>query len=82
MLGDDLPRKNFIVEAIVDVFKPKCVIEKNEMFERRLEGLEPKTGVLYGSLEADGLISVKENSLDLLTNVIQGQKVTCHIVLE
>ncbi|AKG35756.1 class I SAM-dependent rRNA methyltransferase [Paenibacillus durus] len=70
-LGMD-KRRAEIVEALVQVLKPKGIYERSDVGVRELEGLEQKTGVLYG--ECPRHVTVTENGLKLIVDIEQGQK--------
>lgn len=70
-----------IVQLLVDEFKPKSVLERNDARVRELEGLELRRGVLYeaepqsasntdGSLETE----VNQNGLRFVVSTLGGQK--------
>jgi 23S rRNA (cytosine1962-C5)-methyltransferase len=65
-------RKALLVQALLTVFEPRSIIERNDSAIRKAEGLEPLSGVLHGTpsdsqtLQFDGL----HFQIDLLT----GQK--------
>lgn len=42
-------RKDLLVEAIQEVFSPRCIILRNDTPMRTAEGLESETGILHGS---------------------------------
>lgn len=70
-LGMEL-RKAIWLDALVEVFQPKAIYERSDVAVRELEGLEQTTGLLYGELPEEILIS--ENGLTLQVDVVQGQK--------
>ncbi len=45
-------RKDLIADAIVEILKPHCVIERNDAPVRKAEGLELHTGILRGGAPA------------------------------
>lgn len=61
-----------ILAALVDVLAPKAVIVAAEGAARRLEGLEPRTELVHGSL--DGPVAVEENGLTYFAEPLAGQK--------
>lgn len=70
-LGMDL-RREAIVEALVEVFQPKGIYERSDVAVRELEGLEQRTGVLYG--ECPRHVIIEENGLKLEVDLVEGQK--------
>ncbi|MUT66660.1 class I SAM-dependent rRNA methyltransferase [Paenibacillus sp. NEAU-GSW1] len=70
-LGMDL-RRDALIEALIDVFQPKGIYERSDVGVRQLEGLEQRTGVLYG--ECPAIIEIEENGLKLEVDIVEGQK--------
>jgi 23S rRNA (cytosine1962-C5)-methyltransferase len=70
-LGLDL-RKDLIVAALKDRFKPSCIYERSDSYSRKLEGLGPSVGVLHGEFMPE--VEVKENGLRFQANLEHGQK--------
>ncbi|SET66091.1 class I SAM-dependent rRNA methyltransferase [Paenibacillus sp. NFR01] len=70
-LGMD-QRRAEIVEALVAVLNPRGIYERSDVSVRELEGLEQRTGVLYG--ECPRHITVSENGLKLIVDIVEGQK--------
>lgn len=70
-LGIDL-WKPAIVDALVKIFNPKGIYERNDVPVRELEGLQQVKGPLYG--EFDPKIEIKENGLKFLVDIENGQK--------
>ncbi|MEI7028352.1 class I SAM-dependent rRNA methyltransferase [Paenibacillus sp. y28] len=70
-LGMDMYRDE-LVEALVEVFAPQGIYERSDVAVRELEGLEQRTGVLYG--ECPRHILIEENGLKLEVDIVQGQK--------
>lgn len=70
-LGMDV-RRNAIVEALVEVLKPEGIYERSDVPIREREGLEQRTGVLYGSCPRH--VQVQENGLTIEVDIVEGQK--------
>ncbi|WP_230986956.1 class I SAM-dependent rRNA methyltransferase [Cohnella fermenti] len=70
-LGMDAARDRWL-PALVDVFKPHGVYERSDVGVRTLEGLEERTGVLYG--ECPRHIVIEENGLKIEVDIENGQK--------
>ncbi|WP_420329392.1 class I SAM-dependent rRNA methyltransferase [Paenibacillus gorillae] len=70
-LGMDM-RREALIEALIDVFQPKGIYERSDVGVRQLEGLEQRTGVLYG--ECPPIIEIEENGLKLEVDIVEGQK--------
>lgn len=71
-LGMDLVRDT-MVQALVEVFAPKTVYERSDVAVRALEGLEERTGTLYGP-DPEETVLIRENGLVLEVDVAGGQK--------
>ncbi len=65
-------RKDLLTRAVVDVFQPESLIERNDSPVRLAEGLELSTGVLHGSLPAPFRIETAGGSF--LIDLQGGQK--------
>lgn len=71
-LGLDVRREE-VIAALVKVVNPALVVERSDVPSRKLEGLEPRTGVLHGEAPERPL-SIRENGLRFEVDVIGGQK--------
>jgi 23S rRNA (cytosine1962-C5)-methyltransferase len=65
-------RKALIVEALVETFHPRCIIERNDTSIRKAEGMELTTGVLYGA--DPGPTSFVTDGITFEINLLSGQK--------
>jgi len=65
-------RRDTIVGALVEVFQPAGIYERSDVGVRRLEGLEERTGELYGSCP-DSVV-INENGLLMEVDIRHGQK--------
>ncbi|MBD2869472.1 class I SAM-dependent rRNA methyltransferase [Paenibacillus arenilitoris] len=65
-------RRDELIEALVEVFRPQGIYERSDVSVRALEGLEERTGVLYG--ECPVVIEIEENGLKLEVDIVEGQK--------
>ena len=70
-LGMDIRREAFI-QALIEVFQPAGIYERSDVGVRQLEGLEERTGVLYGSCPS--IVEIEENGLKLEVDIVNGQK--------
>lgn len=70
-LGID-KQKDKIVDCLVGIFNPKGIYERSDVAVRSKEGLEERTGVIYG--EVPDKIVVTENGLKMSVDVKNGQK--------
>ena len=70
-LGIDKQRDK-IVDCLVKVFEPKGIFERSDVAVRAKEGLDERTGVLYG--EVPEKIVITENGLKMSVDVRNGQK--------
>jgi 23S rRNA (cytosine1962-C5)-methyltransferase len=61
-----------IVAALVEVFQPQGIYERSDVPVRRLEGLELRTGILYGDCPRH--VRIQENGLHLEVDIVEGQK--------
>ncbi len=65
-------RKALLTELLAEQFKPKAIINRSDANVRRLEGLEPEKGVLFG--DAPGPITYREGHVTIETDLLTGQK--------
>lgn len=70
-LGMDL-RKAEIVSALDSIFKPKAIVERNDVASRKFEGLPESTGILAGT--EPGSATVTLNGLKFETSFLAGHK--------
>ncbi|GAA4858427.1 class I SAM-dependent methyltransferase [Paenibacillus vulneris] len=70
-LGMDRVR-DAIVSALVEVVRPTGIYERSDVSVRGLEGLEERTGLLYG--ECPQHVRITENGLLMDIDIMQGQK--------
>jgi 23S rRNA (cytosine1962-C5)-methyltransferase len=70
-LGMDVHR-SMIIEALVEVFAPQGIYERSDAGVRRLEGLEERTGLIYG--EVPRHVQIRENGLLIEVDLFEGQK--------
>lgn len=71
-LGMDVRREE-IVEALIEAVRPRAVYERSDVPSRRYEGLDPRTGLLWGEPPAEPVI-IRENGLSFAIDVASGQK--------
>ncbi len=64
--------KDTLVEILVELFKPKGIVERNDPKVRMLEGLEQRVSVLHGEVPAE--ILAKENGVTFVCDLAKGQK--------
>ncbi len=65
-------RREMIVEAVCTLFSPAAVFERNDASIRAAEGLEPREGLLQGSL--DGPVTVDLAGVTFEIDLREGQK--------
>nr|WP_040711265.1 class I SAM-dependent rRNA methyltransferase [Paenibacillus curdlanolyticus] len=70
-LGMDV-RRDLIVRALAEVFQPIGIYERSDVGVRSLEGLEQRTGVLYG--DCPRIVEISENGLKMEVDIVEGQK--------
>lgn len=64
--------KNVIVEAIIELFSPECIVEKNDFDYRKLEGLDCIKGILFGTAVNDIIAEIDDIKYHI--NIFKGQK--------
>jgi 23S rRNA (cytosine1962-C5)-methyltransferase len=70
-LGMD-QRKPIIVEALHSLFRPRAVVERNELASRKFEGLPDSNGLLSGALQ--GPVGISLNGLRFEVDLLGGHK--------
>lgn len=70
-LGMDV-RKQFVIDALVEIFKPLGIYERSDSPVRLKEGLSEFKGIVYG--EFNPLIQIKENNIKIEVDLENGQK--------
>jgi 23S rRNA (cytosine1962-C5)-methyltransferase len=69
--GMDL-RREWLFQALKEVFQPRGIYERSDVAVRELEGLEQRTG--YVGEPFDTVVTVQENGIKLTVDVAEGQK--------
>jgi 23S rRNA (cytosine1962-C5)-methyltransferase len=64
--------KEMLVELLVETKRPRAIIERNDVRVRELEGLEMRTGVLYG--DAPDELEIIQHGVRFLVAPLGGQK--------
>ncbi len=69
-------RKALIVEALVDAFQPRSIVERNDAPIRKAEGMELQTGMLYGPEPGHTSITtdITTDGLTFHVDLLGGQK--------
>lgn len=65
-------RKDWILKSLLEVFNPKAIYLRNDIFVRELEGLEQGKGFWYG--ESTTEIEIEENGVKYIVDIENGQK--------
>ncbi len=65
--------KGLVVEALMNLFKPRGIYDRSEGGVRDEEGLPPSVGVLAGE-EPPESVRIEENGIKFLVDLRQGQK--------
>ena len=68
--------KSLLVEMLIEQFNPLTVIERNDARVREFEGLELKSGVLFGALNGDSPdgIEINQHGVRFVVSPLGGQK--------
>ena len=66
-------RRDLILSALCEAFAPAAIVERSDAPSRRLEGLEPRSGTVYGALPDRPLV-IEEHGLSIEVDVAAGQK--------
>lgn len=69
--------KDSIIEILIELLKPKSVVERNDVATRALEGLTEEKEVLYG--KPPEKIEAYEGKIKYLVDIINGQKTGAYL---
>ena len=64
--------KSMLVDLLVEEFKPRAVVERNDVRVRQLEGLQMLAGTLYGQTPDE--LEIAQNGIRFLVAPLSGQK--------
>ena len=64
--------KEMVAGLLVEQFKPRAIVERNDARVRQFEGLDLQTGVLHG--EEPGELEINQNGVRFLISPLSGQK--------
>lgn len=64
--------KELILDALVETVRPAGIYERSEAVSREVEGMESRSGLLYGNIP--DLVTITENGYRFLVDVKLGQK--------
>ena len=64
--------KSTLAELLIEEFKPRAVVERNDARVRALEGLELRTGVLHG--DAPNEVEISQHGVRFIVSPLSGQK--------
>jgi len=70
-LGSDKLRDHWL-PALIEVFKPKGIVERSEMESRREEGLDPYSGVIFGTVPEE--VEIEEGGVRFSVPIKGGLK--------
>ncbi len=65
--------RDAIVSILVDLLDPACIIERSDVAVRELEGLEERSGMLYGVMPEMPQV-IAENGIQYKVDLVAGQK--------
>ncbi|MFL5356677.1 class I SAM-dependent rRNA methyltransferase [Archangium sp.] len=65
-------RKQLITELLVELYKPRAIVNRSDVGVRGLEGLPQEKGVLYGTLP--GPVAYDEGLVRVRADLLEGQK--------
>lgn len=65
-------RKEWILKGLLEVFQPKAIYLRNDVYVRELEGLEQEKGFWYGEAPTD--VVIEENGVKYIVDIKDGQK--------
>jgi len=66
--------REMIVNSLIELFKPRAIFERSDIANRKEEGIEERTGTLYGDYSLGDQVEFAENGIKFLAHPISGQK--------
>lgn len=70
-LGIERFRKE-IIDSIIEIVNPKGIFERSDTEYRVKEGIEEKTGIIYGEIPEK--VIMEDNGIKFIVDIIEGQK--------
>jgi 23S rRNA (cytosine1962-C5)-methyltransferase len=64
--------KHLLVESLAELFKPRAIVERNDVRVRQYEGLQLVAGTLFG--EAPDEFEIRQDGVSFLVSPLSGQK--------
>lgn len=64
--------RDLVIAALVEVFRPRAIVERSDLPSRREEGLDEVIAVRHGT--DPGIVEFKENGWQFVADVMAGQK--------
>jgi len=64
--------KSLLVDILRDLLQPTGILERNDVKSRRLEGLEMRSGILWGTVPLQ--VQIREGGVRFWVDLVQGQK--------
>ncbi len=64
--------RDLIIRLLIDLCRPKAIIERSDLSIRHLEDLPERSGCIYG--ECPSSILIKDNGLSFRVDLLEGQK--------
>lgn len=61
-----------LVQGLIDVIQPKGIYERSDVSVRELEGLEQRTGTVWGETPRE--VEIVENGMRYIVDIVEGQK--------
>ncbi len=65
-------RRDAVIAALIEIFRPKGIVARNDVAVRSMEGLTEQVEILYG--EIPDTVEVDEHGLTFLVSLLTGQK--------
>lgn len=65
-------RKSDIINALAELFQPRCIYERNDVPVREKEGMEQRKGCVYGTVPET--LIIRECDARMAVDIVNGQK--------
>ena len=66
--------RDIIIKSLIELFKPSAIFERSDIANRKEEGIEERTGTLYGDYSLGDRVEFEENGIKFQAHPISGQK--------
>jgi 23S rRNA (cytosine1962-C5)-methyltransferase len=66
--------RDIILNSLMEIFTPSCIVERSDAAVRELEGLPMRSGIVFGGFSKEPGVTILENELRFNVQLLEGQK--------